>query len=544
MKKHIKLNNFCVYLLFFSLFITGLITFKDYGIGIDDKFHRLNGFYWLDYLLSFTNFDNIKNLVNSKLISISDHTLPSIEVFNKYSVIFDITAAVLELVLKLDNVKQFYEARHFLNFIFYFIGCIYFYKLLKIRFNKLISFFGCLIFILSPRIYGESFYNMKDIIFLTFLVIGYYYSFKCFLSFKIKNLLILSFISAICIQTRIIGLALPLSFFSFFLLSILSKPTELKYTNKIIFFFISTFLFLILIWPYLWSSPLKNFFSLFQNWVPNIYILFNGNYINNDYLPYIYVPLWILITTPTFYIILFILGFYLVFKRFYIRLINFEKNKISYDLWRGTKEKLDIYISLNFLILIMLVILLNVRLFNAWKHLYFINFYIIYFVTYALNTISFYCKKKNYFKVFIYVIIFFLSFIIFQMYKYHPYQGLYFNSLVSDNYKNKFEIDFTALSAKNFFDKILNFYNPKTKIYVAAASWTPLQRTLDIYPEEQKNLIVLVGQNYQKADYIFSNNISEVDKRTNDKYDIPDNFHKIYDFKIDGAILYTIYKKN
>ena len=33
-------------------YIDGFFTYKDYGIGIDDKFHRLNGFYWLDYFTS------------------------------------------------------------------------------------------------------------------------------------------------------------------------------------------------------------------------------------------------------------------------------------------------------------------------------------------------------------------------------------------------------------------------------------------------------------------------------------------------------------
>ena len=52
--------NLSIYIVFLLLFIIGLITYKDYGVGIDDKFHRLNGFYWLNYILSFTNFDDLK----------------------------------------------------------------------------------------------------------------------------------------------------------------------------------------------------------------------------------------------------------------------------------------------------------------------------------------------------------------------------------------------------------------------------------------------------------------------------------------------------
>ena len=62
--------------------------------------------------------------------------------------------------------------------------------------------------------------------------------------------------------------------------------------------------------------------------------------------------------------------------------------------------------------------------------------------------------------------------------------------------------------------------------------------------QSEREKIILVGQDFQRADLIFSNNISEVDKTLNDKYDIPKNFSKFYQLKIDGAILYTIYKKN
>ena len=63
------------------LFFLGIYTFKDYGVGIDDKFHRLNGFFWLNYILDYFNFNQISETVSFKLNSISDNSLPSIEKF-------------------------------------------------------------------------------------------------------------------------------------------------------------------------------------------------------------------------------------------------------------------------------------------------------------------------------------------------------------------------------------------------------------------------------------------------------------------------------
>ena len=54
---------------------------------------------------------------------------------------------------------------------------------------------------------------------------------------------------------------------------------------------------------------------------------------------------------------------------------------------------------------------------------------------------------------------------------------------------------------------------------------------------------MLLGQEYKNAKYIYSNNISEVNKKYNDKYNIPKDFFKIYEYKTEGIIIYAIYKK-
>ena len=43
--------------------LIGIFAFKDYGFNIDEKFQRLNGFYWLNFLLNFTNFNNLNAIL-------------------------------------------------------------------------------------------------------------------------------------------------------------------------------------------------------------------------------------------------------------------------------------------------------------------------------------------------------------------------------------------------------------------------------------------------------------------------------------------------
>ena len=76
------------------------------------------------------------------------------------------------------------------------------------------------------------------------------------------------------------------------------------------------------------------------------------------------------------------------------------------------------------------------------------------------------------------------------------------------------------------------------------ASWYPLHRSIKLLDKKDRKKINIVGQDFQKADYIYSNFISEVDKNINDKYKIPSDFTKISEFILDNIIVYEVFKKD
>jgi len=71
-QKDKKISQKIIFLLFSTFFLVGLFTFKDYGISVDEEFNRISGLYWLNYILSFTSFDELKNVVGVKLNEIND----------------------------------------------------------------------------------------------------------------------------------------------------------------------------------------------------------------------------------------------------------------------------------------------------------------------------------------------------------------------------------------------------------------------------------------------------------------------------------------
>ena len=546
MKSNIFLKNYFYFFLFLTYFLISIFIVKDYGISVDEEFHRYSGFYWLNYILEFTQFDNLKLEVSTKLNSISGHTLPNPELFPFYGVTFDLPLAFLETIFNIDNSKNYFLLRHYFNFLIFFIGSIFFFLILKNRFkDKHIITLGILLYLSSPRIFGDSFYNNKDIIFLSLITINIFFFFKTIDKLNSKNLLFLSVFSALTCATRIIGIFIPILFILFFLISKKINKKILIFNIRILLIYISIFfIFLILFWPYLWSDPFANLINtlkVFSKYPAEFQMLFNGKYIDSRFLPLSYVPVWILITVPITTLTLFLFGYFNLFRRFSRRLLNFEQENTYNDFWRGNQEKKDFLIFLNFSLIFFYIILSNTDLYNGWRHLYFLHLFIIYFSCIGLYRIRLFVKKNSYY-FFIFLTLISLNFI--DIIRFHPFQGSYFNYLVYDERKNYFEVDYWGLAGVKFLNTVIAREPKKDKIKVGVASYLPLERSLKMLDYNDASKIEIVGQDYENADYIFSNNISEVNKNFNNKYDIPNNFKLINEFFVNDFMVYQVYQKN
>ena len=541
-------NNFIkkiIYVIFLLFFFIGIYTYKDYGISVDEEFERRVGFYWLEYVLSLTTFDNFYNSALLKLNEITGFTLPTAKDNKFYGVIFNLPMAFLEVVFEINDSKEYFHLRHLFNFLLFFVSSIFFYKLLLSRFLKYnIALLGTLFYILSPRIYGDSFFNNKDIVFLSLVSIALYFCIKAIEKDNYKNLLIFSIFAAICTSSRILGIIFPISFILFYFLSLFQENKNLK---KIIFFTISYFIFLIIFWPALWENPIENFFLAFKYFSDlqgfNIKMFFNGEYISTNFLPYSYIFTWILITTPILYILLFLIGYYYIFKKLFIRFINIKEKSNYPDLWRDINEKQDLFIFFILTSVIFYLITFNVILYTGWRQIYFLNVFIIYISVYGFYKIHLNLKSKIKPNIQFGLIGLFLIFIVYKMIIYHPYQNLYFNSVFNKNAHNKFEVDYWGLTGKKFLESVLILEKNKNQIKIGVASFIPLERSLKLLSKEEREKIIIVGQDYEKADYIYTVFISEVDINGNDKYKIPSNFTKIDEFILDNIKIYEVFKK-
>ena len=542
--KLIKLITFFLFLLFL---IVGLLTFKDYGLTIDEEFQRASGFYWLKYVLQFTPFETLKASVDEIFSRPRHFTLPPPETYNQWGVIFDLPMAFVETIFEVNDSKNYYHLRHFFNFLLFFISSIYFFKLLLNRFAEYqISLIGTLFYILSPRIYGNSFYNNKDLVFLSLLVIAIYYCFKLLDKTNFKNLILFSFFAAVCTASRVIGIFLLLSFILFHFLSLRIEDFKLKSFKIPLMCGLFYFIFLILLWPYLWSNPFGNFilaFKFFSKHYLDIKMLFDGEYIKSTDLPYTYIFKWIFITTPSLYILLFFIGYIKIFSKFSKKILSDSKNFINI-FWSEKNEKKDLFMLFNITVIIFYLILFKAVLYNGWRHIYFLNIFLIYISTVGLYETGKFINLKYKNNLHYYFSFIFLGFILFKMISYHPFQSLYFNNFPNKMSNQKYEIDYWGLSGKKFLRNLLDSNKDKDQIYIGTASFLPLGRSSDLIDIKDRNKLVFVGQNYTEADYIFTNFIYDTGKYKNFKYEIPNNFSLVDEFVLDGFKVFEVYKKN
>ena len=522
---------------FFTLFLIGSYIFNDYGISIDEDNSRINGLVSLKYISQILNLN----------LNIDFDNIPNINEYDEQGngVVFDLPLIFLEYFFDVQNFREKYLLRHFFSFAIFYISLIFFFKIIKNNYKSdYLPFIGVLFLFLSPRIFAESFYNSKDIGFMSLNIISTYYGLEFLKNKNKSNLVLFSITCALSTGIRLLGIFNFLFVLFFFLIDIL-RSDKIKKTYFLFFFLLIIFFisFTILFWPYLWSNPFNNFsnaFTLLSNHYRPVNNFFLGEYVSALYVPWYYIFLWISITTPIFILILFLYGFFIISKRFFKRLINInEKNKLN-DIWRSYLEKKNIFICVSIIVPLFTVILFHSSLYNGWRHFYFIYPSIILVTLYSIYIINIFKKFK---KIIYFVIIFFFINNSFWLIKNHPFQFTYFNILAKNNFNKYFEIDYWGVS-NHYVLKFLSEKNKDKIIKVGLIGDGDLYLSKMFLQDQFQNNIIIT-YDYTDSDYLIDNfnRWNGIKKTKIDDY-VKENYSTFHEIKNDNVIISRIYKNN
>ena len=534
---YIKTKNLCILIFFSIIFIIGVNSYKDYGVSSDEPNSRLKGMITANYIGEKFIPKTIKNYKNKFSIETNKNynqfkALHSNTGIKYYGVVFELPAFLVERILNVNEKHKQYELKHLLTFLVFFLSLISFYKLLNLRFqNWIIGLLGVLILILSPRIFANSFYNNKDLIFLSFFIFSVHASLVLIEKQSFKTSIIASLFCALAIDVRILGIITPFILLITLCVKQYLYPIKIKYFFNLIFqylFFLN--LFVIIFWPFLWSNPIGNFieaYNIMSQYPIELYNLFLGEYILSTEVPKYYSLVWIVITTPFIYILFFIIG--LIFFIF-----NFIKKKHT----RFDESFFKDLFCLSLLFSVLIIIsYLGSTLYNGWRQLYFLYALIVYvsilgiFELYLLLNIN----NKKYL-----IITFIISFLStsYWMFLNHPHQYVYFNFLVGGNFDKKFEMDYWGLSYKENLEYLLKHEN-KELIKIFNLSINKVERTSIILPEFYREKLQFTKKPTD-ADYLITNYYYKKEA----KYKFNKKDYKILnEVKVDGISINTLYKK-
>ena len=177
--KKIYESNIFIYLFFLLYLSIGLIIFKDYGISLDEPFNRMNGLVSLRYVVEKFSIPLDLHQVTVHIPDFHTYIKSTSNINIIYGVVFDLPLALIEVLFNLQDTRDIYLTRHLFNFFVFFVSTICFYHLINFQFkSKGLALIGVLLLILSPRIFAHSFFNSKDIIFLSLMIFAIFFSLK------------------------------------------------------------------------------------------------------------------------------------------------------------------------------------------------------------------------------------------------------------------------------------------------------------------------------------------------------------------------------
>ena len=460
--------------------IIGLAVLDDYGVATDEGVQRNIGFASLNYILG-------------------DEGAAYEDFHRHYSVAFELILAAAERGLRLEDSRSAYLSRHLLTHIFFLIGGLFAWLLARRMFgSRLLALFAMLIFLLHPRLYGNSFVNTKDIPFIVAFMAALYLIHRAFRRDSVWAFALCGAGVGLLINVRIIGamlfaavlgmLALDLALCAF-------RKTQgrtwdgrraLRVFANGAAFALAGAAALYATFPTLWNDPLAlaDGFRVFSQHPTLVSTLFQGEYVRWPNAPPHYIPTWALITTPPVALALAAVGtgrvLYMCAAMPLAALCN-------------ASERFGLFLIACAVLPVAAAVVAGANVYNGWRQLYFIYAPACLLAALGLGWIASALASKPRARLALGALAAVgIAVVVVQMVRLHPYQTDYFNALVNrnDNLGEMYEMDYWQLARREALDWLLETYPDRHLIVRTddATRWD-LDRHLYIIPEEDRRRI-------------------------------------------------------
>lgn len=491
-----------IFLTFYLLFT--IFTYRDYGLTMDEFFVYTRGEYF------YTKVKGNDPLLQ-KGFAIKERANHNLLYYN----------STYPAVLYAINDSHSYESYHLLNMLFASLSFCFLYEILLLGFkNSKYAILGPIFLFLTPRFLGHIPANPKDIPFAVLYVTSLFFIYiQHILNPRIRTLLI-GLNIGLTASLRMVGFSLLPVYFVYVLLvnwKSINKHWFKEVTNLVLesvqIFIISFFMFMLSM-PYVAADPFNHTIELLK--VNKIYpwfgtVFFMRETYNQDQIPLHYLPVWLLVTTPVFILVLSVVSFF---------------KKLSKEL-NGLRLLLTISLGIQ----IVMYLLLKPIIYNGLRHyLFFLPQLVL------LAIIGFYSLRtsRKWFKFVTGLTILNTIFVLWYYLQFHPYQYTYFNLLGGTIYKasSSFETDYWGASDREALIWLKSYSESqgenKPGVFLCSKSMA-----LNYYFPEARDM----NNNIRNADYIVC-----YDKRQLDELKKSVRGEIIHEVTRDGILFNSVYK--
>ena len=487
-------------LLFVATVFVGLYVYPDYGMSWDEPDQRGIGNVTYNYVLKG----------DKSLLTYDDRGLgPG----------FELPLIFLEKFGHFETSRDIYLSRHLATHLFFlfgvFCGYILAYKLFKNQFT------ACLAFVLlafHPRIYAHSFFNTKDIPFLSVLLMVMLVSYIAFSKNRTGWYLLLGIVTGYATSIRAMGVLFALLIVFFLAIDVLRKK-YLKERSLDLVFGVVSFIagfsgMLYLCWPFLWNDPVQRFFESFHNLANIVWtgkVLFEGHSFAGNELPLNYMPVWFSITVPELWLVTGLAGCNWII----IAMLRFPLRYFS-----NTPERHFLFYVALFLIPALSMMFLHGVNIDDWRHLYFIYAPFVMLALFVINKLVM-GKWKLIAKT---VCLLQTVTVFYFMVRNHPFQQVYFNRFVrhdKEYLRKHYDLEYWGCSFYQGLNHLLATNRGTIRIATDLSGHPPLRNNIGMLTEHEKKRVIVTEE--AGADYFITNYRMHPSDFPYDKVDFPIN---------------------
>ena len=435
MKSLFRSQHLPILLLLTIAFLIGCFTVNDYGESWDEPDIYRYG----EYALNAYQY-----------IFFHSRDLPAFDTnLNFYGPAYFMLVTLLTRgLMALIPAWTIVTAWHFVYFVTFLVGVYILYLLSKCWMSEWAAFGVALLFLTQPLLWGHAFINPKDTPFMTFFMASIYLGVQMADSpprtFRQAILILVAgIILGLTVSFRVLG---PLAGM-FVLVYTVIKNRQKAAPFSIIYLFIAG-ITAYLTWPYLWKSPIANYFEslkMMSQFPFDAKILFWGTLYLPDQLPRSYFPTLFALQLTEPLLALFAIGLIVMAAS-------------------GKTEPILLF-SGWFLFPTFMIVFYNSILYDNARQLYFLLPPMFFVAGFALDWIFKYIPQTKFRIALLMLVI--LPWI-FSTARLHPYEYAYYNSFISgtDGAFHQLETDYWGTSFKEAMEYINSVAPSQARILI------------------------------------------------------------------------------